>query len=386
MSDLTLVRPKKTVAQRILGVFSSSIVNIVLLIVAVFWLVPTVGLFITSLRTAGDIAATGWWTVFTAPAQLTVENYTNLLSNTTITGSFLNTIVIAVPTTILVVMIGAIAAYGFAFLQFPGRDWLLIVVIISCINEDLNVGFLAIGFAIIVAGVWGDTKGAAVLNYFPTSLFMILVGVTFLFGMAQTNGTMEKLTAYAVRATGGNVALMPLVVFMLTTIITTIGPGNIAGTALMLLGCILSLVYLVARQIAKPLGQLAHVADDMGEAGFALGERILHAHDREPALRDTATDEHRAFGEQVDGLPDVLVFHLVDRGIGVAAPGGAGELADWADSAGASGAAARARAWSFRRFRFSRSFAANLCSRALASSIFWLKPARLRTPALLINL
>ena len=53
---------------------------------------------------------------------------------------------------------------------------LLIVVIISCINEDLNVGFLAIGFAIIVAGVWGDTKGAAVLNYFPTSLFMILVG------------------------------------------------------------------------------------------------------------------------------------------------------------------------------------------------------------------
>ena len=130
MSELTLVRPKKTVAQRILGVFSSSIVNIVLLIVAVFWLVPTVGLFITSLRTAGDIAATGWWTVFTAPAQLTVENYTNLLSNTTITGSFLNTIVIAVPTTILVVMIGAIAAYGFAFLQFPGRDWLLIVVII----------------------------------------------------------------------------------------------------------------------------------------------------------------------------------------------------------------------------------------------------------------
>lgn len=110
---------------------------------------------------------------------------------------------------------------------------LLIVVIISCVNEDLNVGFLAIGFAIVVAGVWGGTSGAKVLSYFPTSLFMILVGVTFLFGMAQTNGTMEKLTAYAVRATGGNVALMPLVVFLLTTIVTTIGPGNIAGTALM---------------------------------------------------------------------------------------------------------------------------------------------------------
>ncbi len=110
---------------------------------------------------------------------------------------------------------------------------LVVVVAISCVNEDLNVGFLAIGFAIIVAGVWGNTAGSKVLTYFPTSLFMILVGVTFMFGMAQTNGTMEKLTAYAVRASGGNVALMPLIVYILTTIITTIGPGNIAGTALM---------------------------------------------------------------------------------------------------------------------------------------------------------
>ena len=110
---------------------------------------------------------------------------------------------------------------------------LVIVVVISCVNEDLNVGFLAIGFAIIVAGVWGETAGSKVLTYFPTSLFMILVGVTFMFGMAQTNGTMEKLTAYAVRASGGNVALMPLIIYILTTIVTTIGPGNIAGTALM---------------------------------------------------------------------------------------------------------------------------------------------------------
>lgn len=110
---------------------------------------------------------------------------------------------------------------------------LLIIVVISCVKDDLNVGFLAIGFAIIVASVWGDTSGAKVLNYFPTSLFMILVGVTFLFGMAQANGTMEKLTVYAVRASGGNIALMPLVVFVLVTIITAIGPGNIAGTALL---------------------------------------------------------------------------------------------------------------------------------------------------------
>lgn len=110
---------------------------------------------------------------------------------------------------------------------------LLIVVIISCVNEDLNVGFLAIGFGIIVGGLWGETTAAKVMGYFPTGLFMILVGVTFLFGMAQTNGTMTKLTAYAVRMCKGNTALMPLIIFVLTTFVTTIGPGNIAGCALM---------------------------------------------------------------------------------------------------------------------------------------------------------
>lgn len=110
---------------------------------------------------------------------------------------------------------------------------LAIVVIISCVNEDLNVGFLGIGFGIIVGGVFGATPGVKVLSYFPTGLFMVLVGVTFLFGMAQTNGTMEKLTAYSVRLCKGNTAIVPLIIFLLTTIVTTIGPGNIAGTALM---------------------------------------------------------------------------------------------------------------------------------------------------------
>jgi len=175
MSELTLVRPKKTVVQRILGVFSSSIVNIVLLVVAVFWLVPTVGLFITSLRTAGDIAASGWWTVFTAPAQLTIENYTNLLSNTTITGSFLNTVVIAVPTTILVVMLGAVAAYGFAFLHFPGRDWLLIVVIIL-LAVPLQVALIPLARLFGSIGIFGSVLGVILFHTafgLPFAIFLL---------------------------------------------------------------------------------------------------------------------------------------------------------------------------------------------------------------------
>ena len=110
---------------------------------------------------------------------------------------------------------------------------LVVLVAISCVNDDLNVGFLGIGFAIIVGGVWGGMTGAKVMGSFPLSLFMILAGVTFLFGMAQTNGTMEKLTAYSVRVCKGNTALIPFIIFVLTTFVTTIGPGNIAGCALM---------------------------------------------------------------------------------------------------------------------------------------------------------
>lgn len=175
MSELTLVRPKKTFAQRVLGVFSSGIVNIVLLIVAVFWLVPTVGLFITSLRTSGDIAASGWWNVFTAPAQLTIENYVNLLSNSTITGSFLNTIVIAVPTTILVVMLGAIAAYGFAFLHFPGRDWLLIVVIIL-LAVPLQVALIPLARLFGALGIFGSVLGVILFHVafgLPFAIFLL---------------------------------------------------------------------------------------------------------------------------------------------------------------------------------------------------------------------
>ena len=110
---------------------------------------------------------------------------------------------------------------------------LVILVGISCVNEDLNVGFLGIAFGIIVGGIFSGTPASKVMNAFPLSLFMILVGVTFLFGMAQTNGTMEKLTAYSIRACKGNTALVPIIIYILATFITTIGPGNIAGCALM---------------------------------------------------------------------------------------------------------------------------------------------------------
>ncbi|MDA8124988.1 MAG: SLC13 family permease [Deltaproteobacteria bacterium] len=109
---------------------------------------------------------------------------------------------------------------------------LSIVVVISCINEDLNVGFLSVAFAIIVGGIWVGLSGDKVMKAFPVSLFMILAGVTFLFALASTNGTMEKLAAFSLRACGGQTAWLPLIIYLIVTILTTIGPGNIAATAL----------------------------------------------------------------------------------------------------------------------------------------------------------
>lgn len=173
-SELGIVRGKRTTAQKIVGVLSSSVVNVVLVIVALFWLIPTIGLFLTSLRTSGDNASSGWWTVFTKPAELTIENYANLLSNPAITGSFWNTIVIAVPSTVLVVLLGAFAAYAFAWMQFPGRDWLLIVVIIL-LAVPVQVALIPLARLFGTLGIFGSVLGV-VLFHVAFGLQFAIVG------------------------------------------------------------------------------------------------------------------------------------------------------------------------------------------------------------------
>ena len=175
MTAIESVRGKRTVAQRILGFFGNGIVNAVLIIVAVFWLVPTAGLFISSLRSSSDSASSGWWTVFTAPAQLTLDNYTGLLANERITGSFLNTIMISVPTTILVIGIGAFAAYAFAWVEFPGRDWLLIAVVVL-LAVPLQVALIPLAQLFGALGIFGSVLGVILFHTafgLPFAIFLL---------------------------------------------------------------------------------------------------------------------------------------------------------------------------------------------------------------------
>ena len=174
MSADTRVR-SRSLGARIARGASRGIVNAVLVIVAVFWLVPTLGLLLTSFRSAGDNAASGWWTVLTRPAELTIENYSNLLSNPTITGSFWNTIVIAVPTTVLVVGIGALAAYAFAWLRFPGRDWLFICVIVL-LAVPLQVALIPLARLFGALGIFGSVVGVILFHTafgLPFAIFLL---------------------------------------------------------------------------------------------------------------------------------------------------------------------------------------------------------------------
>jgi alpha-glucoside transport system permease protein len=126
---VTPPRPDQTVAKKILRFLARAPVHIVLFFIAVLWLVPTVGLAITSLMSAQDYGQIGWWKVISRPHIATWANYSNLWDNTSIPGSLKTTAIITIGGTFLPIVIGAMAGYAFAWLDFPGRDWLFIGVI-----------------------------------------------------------------------------------------------------------------------------------------------------------------------------------------------------------------------------------------------------------------
>jgi alpha-glucoside transport system permease protein len=104
-------------------------VNTVLLILMILWAIPAIGLLVASFRTAADTNASGWWTAFTPPWEFTIANYEYVLGRAGIDQAFINSFVITIPATVLVVMIAAFAAYAFAWMEFPGRNILFVIVV-----------------------------------------------------------------------------------------------------------------------------------------------------------------------------------------------------------------------------------------------------------------
>lgn len=109
---------------------------------------------------------------------------------------------------------------------------LIIAIAISCFLP-YNVGLIATSFAFILGTLVSGIKVADVLKAFPTTLFYTILGVTYLFGMAQCNGTLDRLAKWCISLVRGKAGLIPVVFWLLSFTLSAIGPGAIPVVALM---------------------------------------------------------------------------------------------------------------------------------------------------------
>jgi alpha-glucoside transport system permease protein len=119
----------ESAATRIVRFLGKTPVYAFLAFVGLLWLVPTIGLLFTSLLQPADIGRTGWWHVITQPSLATLDNYRAIFENDAITSAIWTTLWISLGATILPIAIASLAAYAFAWLEFPGRDWIFLVVV-----------------------------------------------------------------------------------------------------------------------------------------------------------------------------------------------------------------------------------------------------------------
>ena len=110
---------------------ASLLPKFVLVVLCVIWTIPTLGLLVTSVRSREDAASSGWWGALLNPfsTDWTLDNYVQAIEGNGMGNSFLNSLIISIPATIIPIMFAAFAAYAFTFMRFWGRDVLFIVIV-----------------------------------------------------------------------------------------------------------------------------------------------------------------------------------------------------------------------------------------------------------------
>ena len=109
----------------------------------------------------------------------------------------------------------------------------LVAAVVAGSFLPVNVGLLSIALAFVVGVLLGGMKLQAVVAGFPAGLFLTLLGVTLLFSQARVNGTLDRIAAVAMQCARGRAGLIPIIFFFLALVLASIGPGNIAATALL---------------------------------------------------------------------------------------------------------------------------------------------------------
>jgi ABC-type glycerol-3-phosphate transport system permease component len=134
--------------------YEAFIKAVVFVPIAVVWLAPTIGLLITSFRPQSDILSSGSWTVLFSP-RFTLENYTEVLTSQGLFAAFLNSLQIAIPATLFPLLIAALAGYALAWIRFPFRDTLFLLII-TLMMIPVQIGFIPL---VRVLGNAGLTRG-----------------------------------------------------------------------------------------------------------------------------------------------------------------------------------------------------------------------------------
>lgn len=130
--QLVKTREQESLSARGVELLNKAPIHFALILISVVWLVPSVGLLVTSVRQRQDILTSGWWMVF-VQGRFTLENYMRVIqptsSSDTIGLNFINSLIITIPSTILPVFIASMAAYAFAWLKFRWRDTIFLVIV-----------------------------------------------------------------------------------------------------------------------------------------------------------------------------------------------------------------------------------------------------------------
>ena len=159
MSVAAATRPESTALrfspQWITERLSGLVLHVAVIGLTVAWVVPTAGLLVTSFRTPSDIANTGWWTALSPPFKFTLDNYTQVLQASNLGQGFFNSIMISIPAVIIPITAAAFAAYAFAWMKFPGRDWIFLALV-GLLAVPLQLTFIPVTTVFVKLGMTPD--------------------------------------------------------------------------------------------------------------------------------------------------------------------------------------------------------------------------------------
>jgi alpha-glucoside transport system permease protein len=120
---------KETTSSRLARLIARVPIHLAILVLIVIWSTPTIALLVSSFRPQNLIATTGWWTAFNPPFHFTLDLYREALGTSGMGQSFLNSLYISIPATVIPIMVAAFAAFAFAWMDFPGRELLFVFVV-----------------------------------------------------------------------------------------------------------------------------------------------------------------------------------------------------------------------------------------------------------------